>query len=474
MGTGKLHASRLLVLALIVLSCGSIFGGNVSVADVATSPTMGIQEAIDAVADGGGGEVFVPAGRYVLSQSVFLTGNLTLRGAGNQTILEVVTEVASALTEDGIVGQTSVKVAEPSRFRPGDPVIISGSGRKAPRSNVKAIEAGALILTDALTAACEVERGAQAIRTFSALRTRGRVANLTIRDMRIVGSLRNSYQGFSTWRDNSLISLEGVNIQLINIEAVDAAGDAICVNGSGMYTIRDCRIENSRLRGIHIGNDPADVIISGNIIRQSGLYGIYLCNGCRRTNISDNSISKVGYFTTDHGDVETPFENPRDLYIINTRISGIGGLGGGGLQDRFDNISNNVIQNSRGSGISFLRWSGEVRPGKHINLTGNNIQDVDYSAIYLYAAEGINVQGNLVAGGGVGITVAKSQYCNIRNNLVQNCAIGVDVFSDEDALQSRYNIVAGNSLVECGEALRLGKRASRNRLEHNYIMGPAN
>ncbi len=53
----------------------------------------------------------------------------------------------------------------------------------------------------------------------------------------------------------------------------------------------------------------------------------------------------------------------------------------GGNKDKYDNISNNIIYKSKGSGIAFLKFSGETRPGQFVNITGNNIYEIAYSAV---------------------------------------------------------------------------------------------
>src|SRR5262245_27929900 len=83
------------------------------------SPTAGIQEAIDALGPAGG-VVMVPAGEYLLRQSIRVRNNVTLQGAGETTILRKNKQLGSKLT--AVTMGTKAQVEDATRFQAGDEI----------------------------------------------------------------------------------------------------------------------------------------------------------------------------------------------------------------------------------------------------------------------------------------------------------------------------------------------------------------
>jgi hypothetical protein len=85
------------------------------------SPTGGIQEAIDALATGGG-IVNIPPGEYCLRQSIRVPAGVTLQGAGGSTLLRLAKQAESKLSARADRGGSSARVQDARLFREGDEV----------------------------------------------------------------------------------------------------------------------------------------------------------------------------------------------------------------------------------------------------------------------------------------------------------------------------------------------------------------
>ncbi|MBT4612163.1 MAG: hypothetical protein HOC05_19110, partial [Gemmatimonadetes bacterium] len=89
-----------------------------------TSPTSGIQEAIDSLPEQGG-RVHIPAGRWRLSRSICLPSGVSLVGDGPATILHIaplkVARLATAVRKGGRVLTLKGKVP----FRVGQAIGLS-------------------------------------------------------------------------------------------------------------------------------------------------------------------------------------------------------------------------------------------------------------------------------------------------------------------------------------------------------------
>ena len=89
-----------------------------------TSPTCGLQQAIDSLGPSGG-TVTIPAGRYVLRRGVELSARVTLTGEGGRAILVAPRAYASRLAGDVAEGSDAVTVADASGFAVGDEIMVT-------------------------------------------------------------------------------------------------------------------------------------------------------------------------------------------------------------------------------------------------------------------------------------------------------------------------------------------------------------
>src|SRR5690606_6810834 len=174
-----------------------------------------------------------------------------------------------------------------------------------------------------------------------------------------------------------------------------------------------------------------------------------------------------------------PLDNPGYLrYRWNLGVAGIAGLGGGGDTDRYNTITGNVVRQSRGAGISFLRWKPESghRPGADFAITGNTIEDVAYAGVHLYAAEGVTISGNTIANAGEGIAVVKARHCAVQNNLLRRCRVGLAIRSmdgwqadGETGPASEQNVITANALFACEMPIDIAADATDNTVDGNHV-----
>src|SRR5690606_17692803 len=85
-----------------------------AVADGSTNAATAFQSALDAVSAAGGGEVFAPAGTYVVGSSLNLTDHVTLRGAGPNTVIKgVFSSATSAVVKnDWVNGNERIAIRD--------------------------------------------------------------------------------------------------------------------------------------------------------------------------------------------------------------------------------------------------------------------------------------------------------------------------------------------------------------------------
>lgn len=456
------------------------------------SPTKGIQEAIDKASGNGGGTVFIPKGTYPISCSIIIpkSGNLTICGEGASTIIEVEKEYKAFASTDLKKGDLVVSVKDPGNFKLHDKVVILDDQQSGEHGTTIAKISGkkgnSIMLDTPLRNTYKVSDNARIIHTFHIMTTEGFssniiVPNIVVRDLQFCGGLKKEFQGFHFWNVNGGVVLMGENIRVENCIVRDIPADGIFVGGGLIqkenFWVKGCLVENAGERGIHIGNDPRNVTISDNHFKKIGGIGIYLCHGSQRTIITGNTICDIGYFETASDTIYYLEQQgvKDDEYRIKTKVAGIGGIGGGGRRsfehDKYVIISNNIIYNSTGSGISFLKWFQEEggRPGENMIISGNIIYNIEQSGLFIFAAQSINASDNSITDCLTGIDCSESVYCFFTSNTVRNCKTAFRFYSTDEKFLTTRNVSGNNMIINCLNPLSEGKGAIEN-INTNHII----
>jgi len=92
--------------------------------DLIGSDHRALQAAVDYIAALGGGTVEIGPGEFVLSDSLHLRSHVTVRGAGDETVLRKSDGTVSALALDGDFGEEQITVEDPTGFTVGGGVTI--------------------------------------------------------------------------------------------------------------------------------------------------------------------------------------------------------------------------------------------------------------------------------------------------------------------------------------------------------------
>jgi len=350
----------------------------VNAADYAdrTSPTAGLQQAVDALPEKGG-VVTIPAGAYVLRQSIHLRSNVTLQGAGPSTLLRKKKHAESRLAATARQGSQSVRVVDASGFGAGDQVAIrdkDAMGWNVVQAIITAVQGSELLLDRPMPRTCDATKMGFVIHAFPAL-TADRASKIVIkdldikddavRDLSIYGPLDNPR---AKWAIVLPFHVAAIHLNFVadsRVEGCSVAGwlsDGISVQGgavkgpsAGHNTVADCVVQKCGGIGLHPGGGLHDSVFSHNISRGNGGDGLYFCAGVQRVTVSENQL-------------------------VGNKHNGIGGLGDSG--DKYNLVTNNVCAENGQSGI--LLCDGDNNTVAK-NICRNNSQSApgQYSGILL-------------------------------------------------------------------------------------------
>jgi len=356
-------------LAVTFVSC---FGQPLRAAGFkrTSSPTSGIQEAINAL-PAGGGEVYVPAGTYVLKAPVRLRDNVTLRGAGAATILKKDKGFSIPLAEDAKVGQNHVIVTDSTGLEPGMVVVVADDKGIAKSGRITKLEGNRVHLNKSLAINASTKQNARLVNAHAMIWVMCR--NVIIEKLTIDGNKaeqpRDARRGWIGGGIKGFLTQSRIRHCWIH----NTASDGMYISqAEGGTIITGCEIHHCGNIGIHMG-PGVGTVITANEIHHNESAGTHFCTG----NTSDVIANNVVY---------------------NNGGAGIGGMSGDSArkvkEDKYQVIKGNIAFNNGRSGISVTGGRDAVITG---NICYNNCQDpalIGRAGIFVVNGHGYVVSGN--------------------------------------------------------------------------------
>ncbi len=358
--------------------------GAVTVMPSTTSPTGGVQEAIDALgADGG--VVTIPPGEYLLRQAIRIPSGVTLQGAGESTILRKNKQVGSKLA--AVTVGTTAQVEDATGFHAGDEIGFfdrTTVGWLHGHAIVTGVQGNKLVLNRNPGGKFDPANGGAVINYFPAISGRD-VSNVVIKDLVIDGRAEENPgpavvserpKGTPPELGFTFAAVDLIRVSASRVENVRVKGwpaDGISVQGKGAVQgkyrgnlVTKCRVENCRGPGFHAGGRLEDSEFSENEARGNLGDGFYFCAWVTRITVRNNKF-------------------------IGNQGNAVGGLGDSG--DRHNVVESNLCQGNGKNGISL--WDGESNTVK-TNTCLNNSQSMPgrFSGISLSKTENSVVTGN--------------------------------------------------------------------------------
>ena len=337
------------------------------------APDAGLQRAIDAVPMGG--TLSLPAGRFLLRRRLVLKSNMTLIGAGPETVLTIAPgPPCAALAADSAPEAVSLEVADARGFAPGMEVTIRDrqqTGWNAGFALVAGVEGRRLYLDRALERGYCVAEEAQVVHAFPAIAA-GDACNVSVRHLRVLGE--GPIPGLIPHNlfVQSAIHFVGCRDPLIAFCAVERwHADGFSVQKSSGTRVMENLARHNIGHGFHPGTGLKDAVWSGNVSEWNARDGLYYCAGCRRV------IAGRNRFAGNSG-------------------HGIGGLGDGDDQDCL--AIRNLCERNDGAGVCTGCHGGESRNNFIVeNRIINNAQLLPGTGILLQCSHANVVARNEIA-----------------------------------------------------------------------------
>ncbi|MEI6393931.1 MAG: hypothetical protein WCT12_22865 [Verrucomicrobiota bacterium] len=104
---------------------GVILMVGISSADIIGNDNRALQAAVDYAGNLGGGTVLIGPGEYLMRDALHLRSRVTVRGAGETTVLKKDREHRAPLAADGDFGEAAITVQNPEGFAIGRGVYVA-------------------------------------------------------------------------------------------------------------------------------------------------------------------------------------------------------------------------------------------------------------------------------------------------------------------------------------------------------------
>ena len=286
-----------------------------------------LQAAIDYVDRLGGGTVIVLAGRYDMSNSLFLRAGITLCGEGDDTVLYKCPGHGQALVRDSDWYEASVEVGDGQGYRPGSGVMLrsyqdeSDWLRDVVRATVTRVEGQVLTLSKRLRENMWLEHRASAAPLFPLITAEEETHDVTIRDITLDGNrdeneeINGNYSGGVFIQRCDRWTFERVTSRSYN-------GDGFSFQVCDDIHFDRCRSQGNANLGFHPGSGSQRPVFH-ECVSTGNSQGIFFCWGVsdglvERCTCSDNrdyGIS-IGHRDTDNRVVDTTIERNEKIGVL--------------------------------------------------------------------------------------------------------------------------------------------------------------
>ena len=225
-------------------------------ADIVGNDNRALQAAVDYVGNLGGGVVEIVPGEYLMRDSLHLRSRVTVRGAGERTVLKKDREYRSALAADGDFGEAAITVTDTNGFAVGRGVYVASKSQRnfhGVCATILNARSHYFTLTRPMNADIMVADGGFAATVFPVISgysiQDARVENLTVD-----GNRAENPTQVDGCRAAGIFLYRGDHCIIANCIVRDYNGDGISFQQSNDVKVEGCVVERCAGFGLHPGS----------------------------------------------------------------------------------------------------------------------------------------------------------------------------------------------------------------------------
>lgn len=292
-------------------------------ADIQGFNSRSIQYAIDAIKKSGGTVILNP-GTYIIEAPVRLCSNITLKGAGRETILKKTSGVQTRFVVDADYGELKLTVENADGFVAGMKIQVSDD------DNSSCWNVSTAYVTDVRDDVIYIDKGL--IRDYRSDKN-GRISNTSsvidvidaenviITGLTADGNRENNF--FADGCNNAgILVMRSKKVTIDNVHVKDFNGEGISWQITENVTVKNSEISGSGNTGMHPGTGSPFTRIENNDVHHNDRDGLFICWRVYDSQVLNNRFHHNGRFgiCTGHKDADVLFLGN---HVFNNKSDGI-------------------------------------------------------------------------------------------------------------------------------------------------------
>ncbi len=344
-------------------------------ADITGKDNRALQAAVDYVGNLGGGIVEIGPGEYLMRDSLHLRSRVTIRGAGEKTVLKKDREYRSLLAADGDFGEAAITVQNPEGFTIGGGVYVASKSQR----NFHGVCATILnardhyfTLTRSMNADIMMHDDGFAATIYPVI-SGYHLQDARVENLSVDGNRSENPTKVDGCRTAGIFLYRGDNCVITNCTVRHYNGDGISFQQSNDVTLEKCVVESCAGFGLHPGSGSQRPTVKDCRAVDNGEDGFFFCWRVR------GGVAEGNWLENNGGHGMSIGHKDSDNFVRN----------------------NTMIGNKRGG----VYWRAETKPmaAHRVTFEANTVRDNDGWGLFVDGAtEGTIIRNNVIEDTGAG------------------------------------------------------------------------
>jgi len=248
-------------------------------ADIIGCDNRALQAAVDYVGTLGGGEVEIGPGEYLMRDSLHLRSRVTVRGAGEKTVLKKDREHRSPLAADGDFGEAAITVADTAGFAIGGGVYVASEKQRnflGVCATILNARDDTFTLTRPMNADILVSDGGFAATIFPVV-SGHELQDARLENLAVDGNRAENPTQVDGCRIAGIFLYRGDACAISGCVVRDFNGDGISFQQSNDVVVGDCKVERCAGFGLHPGSGSQRPTVRNCRAIACGDDGFFFC-----------------------------------------------------------------------------------------------------------------------------------------------------------------------------------------------------
>ncbi len=293
-------------------------------ADILGSDNRALQAAVDYVGNVGGGVVEIGPGEFLMRDSLHLRSHVTVRGAGEKTVLKKDREHRSPLAADGDFGEAAITVQNPEGFAIGRGVYVASKTQRnflGVCATILNARSNYFTLSRHMNADILMTDGGFAASIFPVIsgynQEDARVENLAVD-----GNRAENPTKVDGCRTAGIFLYRGDHCVISNCFVRDYNGDGISFQQSNDVQVEGCVVERCAGFGLHPGSGSQRPSVKNCRALANGEDGVFFCWRVRGGVVEGNWLENNGGYGLSIGHKDSDNFIRRNT-IIGNKLGGV-------------------------------------------------------------------------------------------------------------------------------------------------------